>query len=270
MVRPLARNHDGHILIISFGRSVHQLRHQDVLLSLLFQTLYDNPVRSPSISEGLIRGTIMSAFGTAQRNRDYLDSDPECQRLQARIRDSTLLIALEAMCLSAIVEIPSEEDGLYDDERGTGTILTSTDGILSLHLFLLDMTSDLGMSPPEEESQGVAEWPISILCLAWSVVLRSLDDGMQPSSVGFEKQMYVEFAERALRFRSGLFPWLEWVLGGPLLVEVGGVEVDGLNMARRKVVKGGRRLTYPEWGLADRNRRPCDWIFRIARYRNGS
>jgi len=205
--------------------------------------LYNLPNRPPSISEGLIRGTISSGFGTSQLNRDIIDSDPECQRLQARIRDSTLLIALEAMCLTSIVEIPQvdedeEEDGMYEDTRGNGTLLKSKDSILGLNLFLLEKSEDLAANAIGEEGKevGLASWPISVLCLAWSVVLRSLPAELQPSSLGYQEEMYVEFATRALKLRSGLFPWLEWILLGPLFStsEV----VEGLDMARRKVVKG--------------------------------
>jgi nuclear pore complex protein Nup188 len=182
----------------------------------------------------------MSSFGLNQRNREYLDSDPESQRLQARIRDSTLLIALEAMCLSSIVELPTDEDGIYEDDRGLGTMLRSKEHILSVHLFLLENSEDLVANQSEGSSKtgDLSDWPMSIICLAWSVVLRSLPGELQPSSLGYEQEMYIEFAERALRLRSGLFPWLEWVLSGPLFSAVGGGRTDGIDMVRRKVIKG--------------------------------
>ncbi|OCF35692.1 nuclear pore complex protein Nup188 [Kwoniella heveanensis BCC8398] len=192
--------------------ATHQLRLQETTLNLLFVMLYQTPARPAAISEGLIRGTIMSAFGTSQANREIWDTDAEGQRLSIRIRDLMVIIAVEALCLGQVVA-PSDSI-----EESDNTLLQAKDKIASVHQFLVDYSGDLSPHYPEFEPGSVPLpiWPMPIICLAWAIVLRSMPQDKVPPG-GEASVTWQDMTIRALRLPSGLFPWLETVLSGPLL-----------------------------------------------------
>ena len=230
---------------LTLPRARSQLRLQNELLDLLFLVVYDFPDRPASISQGLLNGVIASAFGTIQANREIWNSDAEAQKLQQRIRDLTLVIALEALCLSAIVT-PSTSDDLMTEEQHQGTVLKSRDAIGTLDRLIFAESSDLARRSPEPglDTVNLPVWPMPVICLAWSIVLRSLPSELQPASFGYSESSsnYEEFARRAIRLPSGLFPWLEEVLTGPLLGERDSEDETRLSKEmttwQRKVVKG--------------------------------
>ena len=220
-------------------RARFQLKMQNELLDLLFSNLYEFPDRPANISVGLIKGIVMSAFGTVQANREIWNADPEAQRLQQRIRDLTLVIALDALDLSTIVNAEQEQEDGEESVRPRDILLNQRDSIISLHLLLHEQSDDLTPRDPEPPlgSVGFPIWPMPILCLGWSIVLRSLTPEMSPPSIGYDRTLYEEFADRALRLPSGLFPWMEEVLCGPLF-NPGVDEMDGdLSTWRRQVIR---------------------------------
>ncbi|WVW79510.1 hypothetical protein I302_101479 [Kwoniella bestiolae CBS 10118] len=215
--------------------ATHQLRIQEQLLTLLFVILYQTPNRPSNISEGLIRGTIMSSFGTSQSNREIWETDIECQRISTRIRDLMVILSLESLCLNQIVS-PVEEHEALD------TILQNREKIESIHQFIVDYSDDLIPHYPEPalSSTPLPIWPMSIICLAWAIILRSLPLDKAPKG-GDGSVTWQDMAIRALRLPSGLFPWLEVILSGPLLdstrdVRLGGGEMD-VGLFQRKVFK---------------------------------
>lgn len=139
-----------------------------------------------------------------------------------RIRDLMVIIAVEAMCLAQIVS-PESEDEM--DNRFGATLLHSRDRIHAVHQFLMEQSEDL--EGDHSEDLVFPAWPMPVLCLAWSIVLRSLPANLQPPSGDYfqldtgeiedgEPEIYIAVANRALRLSSGLFPWLEVILQGPL------------------------------------------------------
>ena len=218
-------------------RAIHQLRLQDAFLHLIFLVQSSTSNRPAAVSEGLLKGAIMSSFGTLQSNWEIWEAEYEAQRLQIRIRDILLVIALDSMCLSEIIPVAE------GTESPQGSLLRSRDKIIAIHLFLLNQSEDLAAHASEPESGEFPVWPMPIICLAWAIVLRSLPQDLLPPSPGFDGPIYQEFATRALRLQSGLFPWLEDVLAGPLF-EPGNDEVTGDAPKegatnRRVVMKGG-------------------------------
>ncbi|WWC91063.1 uncharacterized protein L201_006004 [Kwoniella dendrophila CBS 6074] len=218
--------------------ATHQLRLQLQLLTLLFVLLYQTPNRPSNISEGLIRGTIMSSFGSSQSNREIWENDIECQKISIRIRDLMVIIGIESLCLSQIVS-PSEPIEVIH-----GTLLQSKDNISSIHQFIVDCSNDLTPHYPEPEPGSIPLpiWPMPIICLAWSIILRSLPQDRIPSNQDRNDPVtWQDMAIRALRLPSGLFPWLEVILSGPLPdsskdVSSGSGEMD-VGLFQRKVFK---------------------------------
>ncbi|KAK6906170.1 hypothetical protein I203_100154 [Kwoniella mangroviensis CBS 8507] len=215
--------------------ATHQLRLQEQLLTLLFIVLYQTPNRLSNISEGLVRGTIMSSFGTSQSNREIWENDMECQRISIRIRDLMVIIGLESLCLNQIVS-PVAENEAFE------TMLQNKEKIESIHQFMIDYSDDLIPHYPEPElsSTPLPIWPMSIICLAWAIILRSLPSDKAPLS-GDGSVTWQDMAIRALRLPSGLFLWLEVILSGPLLeftrdISVSGGEMD-VGLFQRKVFK---------------------------------
>ncbi|WRT69208.1 uncharacterized protein IL334_006192 [Kwoniella shivajii] len=227
--------HDGERGVHALFWVTHQLRLQEQLVTLLFVLLYQTPNRSAEISEGLTRGTVMSSFGTSQANREIWENDMECQKISIRIRDLILLISLEALCLSQVVS-PSEPIEEID-----GTLLQNKQKVLSVHEFLADYSSDLAPHYPEYEPGAVPLpiWPMSIICLAWAIIIRSLPSDIAPAG-GDGVITWQDMAIRALRLPSGLFPWLEVILSGPLLGSTRDIPGDiatGSGLFQRKVLK---------------------------------
>ena len=189
--------------------------------------------------EGLVKGAIMSQFGTTQANRDIWGTDADAERLQTRIRDILLVIALDSLCLAEIVPATTTEPSEI-------SLLRSRDKIIAIHLFLLDQSEELAANTAEDESEAFPVWPMPVLCLAWSIVLNSLSPEMLPPSPGYGGPIHQEFAIRALRLSSGLFPWLEQVLAGPLYEpgkdELVGDVPDEAVTSQRVVLKGICRL----------------------------
>ncbi len=188
----------------------------------------------------------MSAFGTYQANREIWEANSDAQRLQTRIRDMLLVIALDSLCISETV---ASAEG---NEPPEGSLLRSRDRIIAIHLFLLDQSEDLVPQSGSDPSDGFPVWPMPIICLAWSIVLRSLQPDMLPPSPGYEGPPHFEFVVRAMKLKSGLFPWLEEVLSGPLFepkhsAVVGDGSEEGAT-SRRVVMKGDSPAPY--FGLA--------------------
>ncbi|BEI92176.1 uncharacterized protein CcaverHIS019_0409960 [Cutaneotrichosporon cavernicola] len=198
-----------------------QLRQQETLLDLLFLVLYQFTTRPAAVSEGLIKGAVMSLFGTRQANREVWDQDTECERLSTRVRDLVLLIAIESLCLAQIVSPETEDDNTFG-----ATLIHSRDNIHAVHQFIFENSEEL--SDAHQPGPGVLpEWPIAILCLGWAIVLRSLPPNLQPPTNDYfqldtndmdsaEIMTFIDMANRALRISSGLFPWLDVILAGPL------------------------------------------------------
>lgn len=222
------------------------MRQQEALLDLLFLVLYQYATRPAVISEGLVKGAVLSGFGTAQANEAVFEHDAECERLKLRIRDLVTVIAVEALCLAQIVS--PEGEGEAGDNTFGATLLHSSDRIFAVHSFLMEESDGL-----EEATDVFPPWPMAILCLAWAVVLRSLPANLQPPTSDYfqvdtaemadEPLAYIGMANRALRLSSGLFPWLEVILEGPLFEGVkdavsGDLAVD-LAALRRSPLKGG-------------------------------
>ncbi|WWD21286.1 hypothetical protein CI109_105770 [Kwoniella shandongensis] len=213
----------------------HQLRTQEILLNLLFVMLYQTPSRPASISEGLIKGAIMSAFGTSQANRDIWENDGEAQRLAIRIRDLMVIIALESLCLGQVVS-PVDPINEYDS-----TLLQTKEKIQSVHEFLVDYSNDLSPRYPEPApgSLPLPIWPMAIICLSWAIILRSIPEDKVPSG-GDGTVNWQDMTIRALRLPSGLFPWLEEILSGSLLQSAHGDVAGGtadVELYHRKILK---------------------------------
>ncbi|CAK9779935.1 hypothetical protein CC85DRAFT_277998 [Cutaneotrichosporon oleaginosum] len=198
-----------------------QLRQQETLLDLLFLMLYQYTTRPAAVSEGLLKGAVMSLFGTRQANREVWDQDIECQRLSTRVRDLVLLIAIESLCLAQIVSPEAEDDNTFG-----ATLIHSRDSIHAVHQVIVEYSEELGEGH-HPEAGVFPQWPIAILCLGWSIVLRSLPPNLQPPTNDYflldtsdmdnaEITSFVDMANRALRPSSGLFPWLEAIFDGPL------------------------------------------------------
>jgi nuclear pore complex protein Nup188 len=234
-------------------RATLQLRQQETLLDLLFLILYQFTTRPAPVSEGLIKGAVLSSFGTAQANGEIWEADAECQRLQLRIRDLLLVIAVEALCLAQIVSPEADDDS---SSTFGATLLHSRDRIHAVHQFIMEQSEDLDAPLDHEHELVFPAWPMPVLCLAWAVVLRSLPANLQPPSGDYfqldttdmdadEHVVYLGAASRALRISSGLFPWLEVVLDGPLFEASkdafsGDLAVD-MAALRRSPIKGELR-----------------------------
>jgi len=233
-------------------RATLQLRQQETLLDLLFLILYQFTTRPAAVSEGLVKGAVLSGFGTMQANGEIWEADAECQRLQLRIRDLLLVIAVEALCLAQIVS-PEGDDG---DSTFGATLLHSRDRLHAVHQFIMEQSEDLDRSPEGHDEQIIfPSWPMPVLCLAWAIVLRSLPSNLQPPSGDYfnldttdmdadadEHVVFLGAASRALRISSGLFPWLEVILEGPLFEASkdafsGDLAVD-MAALRRSPIKG--------------------------------
>jgi len=200
--------------------------------------LYSLPYRSALISVGLVRGTIGSGFGAYQANRVYWEDDQDASRLADRIRDATLLIALESLCIFNSLT-PADDD----DFRGEETLLRSATDIAALDTFLAEESATLA-DPSLEPVQGALQTsPMSLICMGWAVVLTSLPTNLQQFRAG--RPAYVDMATRALRGSSGLFQWLETILRGALLAPThGGDEAQHLEAHFRNIVKG-KLITEP-------------------------
>ncbi|ORY28766.1 hypothetical protein BCR39DRAFT_533736 [Naematelia encephala] len=188
--------------------ATHQLRLQSVLVELLFTTLYALPYRPFSTSEALIRASVMSTFGTQQANLEIWEGDIECQALYARIRDQLLVIALESIGLSALIE--------GDEGPVEGTLLSSPSAIQRVHEAIWGFSEELAV-PASMPREIVPAWPVSVLCLAWAIALRSLDEASLPATPGYAgDRIWQELMARSLKPSSGVFAWLEAVLQGAL------------------------------------------------------
>ena len=180
----------------------------------------------------------MSSFGAQQANREIWEADPEAQRLQSRIRDMILVIALDSLCITEAVTI-------NDEDKSGDSLLRSKDKIIAVHLFLLDQSDDLAPSSREIATDDLPVWPMPIICLAWAILLWSLPPDLVPASPGYDGPIYQEFATRALQVSSGLFPWLEQVMTGPLFdSKSDGLKEEVLDegeTTRRVVLKGSSK-----------------------------
>lgn len=215
-------------------RATHQLRLQETIINLLFVVLYQTPKRLAAISEGLLRGCIMSSFGTSQANRKIWEEDVASQRVAVRIRDLLLLIAIESLCLGQVISPldPLEHDNL-------STLIQSKETIASIHVFLADHSNDLSPHYPGVEPGTVPLplWPMPIICLVWSIILRSLPPALVPPA-GEDGITWQDMAIRALRLPSGLFPWMEAILEGPLMQNDDDAFIGNEELYYRKVFKG--------------------------------
>lgn len=166
----------------------------------------------------------MSSFGTIQANKEIWETDVECQRLQIRIRDIMVVIAVESLGLAQIVS----------EVQYRNTLLQSRDGIHSVHNFISNNSSHLASGHPGSEPT-----PIAIICLTWSIILQALpDELLPPSDTSGDESVAMQMASRALRLRSAFFPWLEEILSGPLFEPSKDTAEEGDMAFRRNVIKG--------------------------------
>lgn len=202
------------------------------MLELLFIVLVQLPHRKAAISHALIRGVLLSSFGSAQASRQYWEADVECDTLQELIRDNLVLIAIEAMSVSAALT-PA------DSEVGEGSLTSSKAHIEFVNQLVLDASE----GEYDEDSKVVRHdtaSPISLLCLAWSIILRTLPLDLAPSfSQGEDAVPYQEVASRAFNPELALFEWIERVLTGPLFPIS---EDDDLNSSRNRKATNRRRI----------------------------
>ena len=246
------------------NRSVYQLRLQVRLLDTLFTILVYNPDRPPYVTHGLVKGMVLSNFGTKQANRDLWRGNEPAEQLSRRIRDLTLVISLESLCLwriadgtasqgvptdapiSSSVQTRDKADTLAEEEQEEPwTILSSEQDLFDLNGFLLQQSADLARtSEPNEDGfdpEQIPVVPMPVLCLAWAIVMNALPDYLRFPTPGLQP-MHQEFAARALSLQSGLFFWLEELLIGPLFIRKADDDDDNASqneLSRRKVVKGG-------------------------------
>ena len=189
---------------------------QAALLELLFIVLVQTPERKAPTSHALVRGSILASFGTVQATRQYWESDSECEILQDRIRDTLILIAVESTGLSSSLAGPSEDDPAQNAE---GSLVSSKAHIEFVNQLILD-ASEGEYDEDEKTVRYDDSSPVALLCLAWSIVLRTLPQNLAPSfSHGEESVPYQEVASRAFDGRTGLFAWMERILTGPLFPE---------------------------------------------------
>nr|ODO03849.1 nuclear pore complex protein Nup188 [Cryptococcus depauperatus CBS 7855] len=210
--------------------ATHQLALQEAFLTLLFVTLYQNSKRPANVSQALVRGCIMSSFGTLQVNREIWEEDPAAQHTALIIRDLMVIITIESLCLGQIISPPDPSEGITD------TLLQSKQTIASVHDFLSENSNDLTPHYPEPPlgTAPLPLWPMPIICLVWAIIIRSLPQDMVPAT---EKNSvtWQDMAIRALRLPSGLFPWMETIFSGPLMENQDGKFEEGLYY--RKVFK---------------------------------
>lgn len=215
--------------------ATHQLRLQDAILQLLFAVLYQNPARPALVSEALIRGSIMSNFGTQQANTEFWENSSECARLEIRIRDLLILITCESLCLGSALSDETDKDV-------EGSLLGDKARLASVNDFLQAESLDLdaqGATLDDQEASRATDWPIAVICLAWACILRETPDSLRPT--GGDEDACFAMTRRALAGTSGLFDWLERLLSGPLLEpkreDVGGGILSNLLVSRKKVIK---------------------------------
>lgn len=190
---------------------------QAALLELLFMVLVQTPDRKAATSHALVRGSILASFGTLQATRQYWESDAECDALQDRIRDALVLIAIESTGLSTALAGSGDENGMGSSPEGA--LLSSKAHIEFVNQLILD-ASDGAYDEDTKEVRYDDNSPVSLLCLAWSIVLRALPDKYAPSFAhGEDSVPYQEVASRAFDGRMGLFVWIERILNGPLFPE---------------------------------------------------
>jgi nuclear pore complex protein Nup188 len=212
------------------SRAKHYLQLQVVILQLLFIVLVQTPDRKAATSHALIRGTLLSSFGTMQATRQYWEADSECDILQDRIRDNLILIAIEAMSVSSALSPSDPEEG---------SLLGSKAHIEFVHQLMIDASEgeydeDTKIVHHDESS------PISLLCLAWSITLRCLPANLAPSfSQGEDATPYQEIASRAFDSRLVLFGWIERILIGPLFTPS---EDEDINSVPNRKATNRKRL----------------------------
>jgi len=217
------------------SRAKHYLQLQVVILQLLFIVLVQTPDRKAATAHALIRGTLLSSFGTMQATRQYWEADSECDILQDRIRDNLILIAIEAMSVSSALSPSDPEEG---------SLLGSKAHIEFVHQIIIDASEgeydeDTKIVHHDESS------PISLLCLAWSITLRGLPANLAPSfSQGEDATPYQEIASRAFDGKLALFGWIERILTGPLFASSGDQDINSVPNRkatnRRRLFKGTR------------------------------
>jgi nuclear pore complex protein Nup188 len=201
-----------------------------VVLQLLFIVLVQSPDRKAATAHALIRGTLLSSFGTMQATRQYWEADSECDILQDRIRDNLILIAIEAMSVSSALSPVDPEEG---------SLLGSKAHIEFVHQLIIDASEgeydeDTKVVHHDESS------PISLLCLAWSITLRGLPANLAPSfSQGEDATPYQEIASRAFDGKLALFGWVERIMTGPLFVSS---EDEDINSVPNRKATNRRRL----------------------------
>ena len=224
------------MLYVLTNRATHQLRLQDAILQLLFAVLYQNPSRPALVSEALVRGSIISAFGTQQANTEFWENSSECARLEIRIRDLLILITCESLCLGSALSDETDKDV-------EASLIGDKNRLASLNDFVQSQSLDLdiqGATLDGQEALRASDWPIAVICLAWAIVLRETPEDVRPT--GDEEDACFIMTRRALAGTSGLFDWLERLLSGPLLEpkreDVGGGIVSNLLVTRKKVIKG--------------------------------
>jgi nuclear pore complex protein Nup188 len=175
---------------------------------------------------------LLSSFGTAQATRQYWESDVACDTLQDLIRDNLILIAIEAMSVSTAL-VPTDLGAVE------GGLISSKAHVEFVNQLVLDASD----GEYDEDTKIVhydSSSPISLLCLAWSIVLRTLPVDLSPSfSVGEDAVPYQEVASRAFNSDLALFDWIEKVMTGPLFTTS---EDEDVNRPRNRKATNRRRI----------------------------
>ena len=216
------------------------LQAQNQLLESLLTSLHTRSYIPSHLSLGLLRGILASDLGTRQPSREYRDIDQTTTRAFDRIRDTLLIIALQALCLRrVVVSVAADAEDVDEDEAKT--ILASRDDLSSLNMTMLDVSAYLSEGKPSYRES----LPIPILCLAWAAVIYSTPAHLRFQTPGIEDIVSL-FVERALGAKGFFFPWLEEVLRGAAVTERVGDDAERgfiLEYRIRKTLKGASWLS---------------------------
>lgn len=233
------------------------LQAQNHILESLLTSLHNRSYIPSHLSLGLLRGSLASDLGTRQPSREFRETDETTKRAFDRIRDTLLIVALQALCLRRVVANAGDEEEEAEDDEAK-TILASRDDLSSLNMTMLDVSAYLS----EEKPSYRESLPIPILCLAWAAVIYSTPSHLRFQTPGIE-DIVALFVERALGSKGFFFPWLEEVLRGAAVTERVGEDAEKgfvLEYRIRKTLKGGCGPSREDVE-ADERRRYC-----ISRY----
>lgn len=189
--------------------------------------MYRHPLRSATTSVGLIKAVVQSGFGTQQANTDVWEEDAQCRDLQLRIRDLLVLIVVDSLCLSTVLERGLIAGTNREEEPANDpTVLASKDQLFALHLFLGPASDAL------ERGELTSAFPPVLA--AWAAILRATPDDRRPPNAGYEGDLWQVMLTRALQSGSGLMFWLRQIVSGPLFADVNDTDAT---IFHRKIIK---------------------------------